>query len=247
MTVDTATPASPMQAHCQTCRLNSLCLPLALGLDALDDFDAIIRRRAPLKRGEALFDATTPFTHLFAVRCGSLKQSVTQAHGEERITHFYLPGELVGLDGLASGGHPGLIQALETTAVCAIPFAQLDRLSGELPELRHALYRSMSRELHDDRYWLCRLAGHTAEARLASFIIDLSHRFQRCGLSPTRFRLPMARADIGSHLGLAVETISRLMGRFQQAGLLRAARREITLLEYARLAAVARGETPLHE
>ncbi|MCK0744453.1 fumarate/nitrate reduction transcriptional regulator Fnr [Chromohalobacter nigrandesensis] len=247
MTDDTAIPASPMHAHCQTCRLNSLCLPLALGLDDLDDFDAIIRRRAPLKRGETLFDATTPFTHLFAVRCGSLKQSVAQAHGEERITHFYLPGELVGLDGLASGGHPGIVEALETTAVCAIPFAQLDRLSVDLPELRHALYRSMSRELHDDRHWLCRLAGHTAEARLASFIIDVSRRFQRCGFSPTRFRLPMARADIGNHLGLAVETISRLMSRFQQAGLLRAARREITLLEYERLAAIARGETPVRE
>lgn len=240
-TADSAIKASPMHAHCQTCRLNSLCLPLALRLDDLEDFDAIIRRRAPLKRGETLLDPRTPFHHVFAVRCGSLKQQVVHAEGEERVTHFYLPGELVGMEGVAGDGHPGTITALETTALCEIPFDQLDVLSAQLPALRRELYRCMSRDIRDDRYLHCRLAGHTAEARLAGFMLDLGYRFQRCGLSATRFRLPMSRIDIGSHLGLAVETISRLISRFQQAELLHVARREVILLAPERLAGIARG------
>ncbi|WP_136066228.1 fumarate/nitrate reduction transcriptional regulator Fnr [Modicisalibacter radicis] len=230
------------QARCQTCSLSSLCLPLALELDEMDSFDAIIRRRAPLKRGEALLRQDDAFTSVFAVRSGSLKQLSSEGDGEDQLTNFYLPSELVGLDGIDEQRYPGSIIALETTTVCEIPFDHLDQLSERMPELRNQLYRSMSKELRDDRRMLRLLSRKTADERLASFLVNLSTRFRRRGYSPYSFRLSMARADIGSYLGLAVETVSRIIGRFQQQGLVEIQGREVNILDYQALQGLAEGE-----
>ncbi|HSH56729.1 MAG TPA: fumarate/nitrate reduction transcriptional regulator Fnr, partial [Halomonas sp.] len=194
------------ETRCQTCSLSSLCLPLALEVDDMDQFDAIIRRRAPLKKGEALFRQDTPFSSVFAVRSGSLKQVTTEGSGDDQLTNFYLPSELVGLDGIDEQHYPGTVVALETTTVCEIPFDRLDHLAESMPELRGQLYRSMSKELRDDRRMMRLLSRKTADQRLASFFTSLSERFRRRGYSPYSFRLSMARADIGNYLGLAVET-----------------------------------------
>ncbi len=229
------------QPHCQTCSLASLCLPLALQLEDLDQFDAIIRRRAPLKKGEALFRQGDAFTSVFAVRSGSLKQ-VTSVGGEEQLTNFYLPSELVGLDGIDESTYPGSMVALETTTVCEIPFDRLNNLAEDLPELRLQLYRSMSKEMRDDRRMIRLLSRKTADERLASFLTGLSERFRRRGYSAYSFRLSMSRADIGNHLGLAVETVSRILGRFQSQGLVAVSGREVNILDLHTLAQLAEGE-----
>ncbi|WP_355659732.1 fumarate/nitrate reduction transcriptional regulator Fnr [Halomonas salifodinae] len=229
------------QPHCQTCSLASLCLPLALQLEDLDQFDAIIRRRAPLKKGETLFRQGDAFTSVFAVRSGSLKQ-VTSVGGEEQLTNFYLPSELVGLDGIDESSYPGSMVALETTTVCEIPFDRLNNLAEDLPELRLQLYRSMSKEMRDDRRMIRLLSRKTADERLASFLTGLSERFRRRGYSAYSFRLSMSRADIGNHLGLAVETVSRILGRFQSQGLVAVSGREINILDLDTLAQLAEGE-----
>ncbi|MDW5378540.1 fumarate/nitrate reduction transcriptional regulator Fnr [Halomonas sp. HP20-15] len=230
------------EARCQTCSLSSLCLPLALELDEIDSFDAIIQRRAPLKRGELLLRQGDTFTSVFAVRSGSLKQLSSEGSGDEQLTNFYLPSELVGLDGIDEQRYPGSIIALETTTVCEIPFDRLDQLSERMPELRNQLYRSMSKELRDDRRMLRLLSRKTADERLASFLVNLSSRFRRRGYSPYSFRLSMARSDIGSYLGLAVETVSRIIGRFQQQGLVEFQGREVNILDYQALRGLAEGE-----
>ncbi|GKW50101.1 fumarate/nitrate reduction transcriptional regulator Fnr [Halomonas sp. NCCP-2165] len=229
------------QPHCQTCSLASLCLPLALQLEDLDQFDAIIRRRAPLKKGETLFRQGDAFTSVFAVRSGSLKQ-VTSVGGEEQLTNFYLPSELVGLDGIDESSYPGSMVALETTTVCEIPFDRLNSLAEDLPELRLQLYRSMSKEMRDDRRMIRLLSRKTADERLASFLTGLSERFRRRGYSAYSFRLSMSRADIGNHLGLAVETVSRILGRFQSQGLVAVSGREVNILDLDTLAQLAEGE-----
>ncbi|SFH91670.1 CRP/FNR family transcriptional regulator, anaerobic regulatory protein [Modicisalibacter xianhensis] len=230
------------EARCQTCSLSSLCLPLALELDDIDSFDAIIHRRPPLKKGEHLLRQDDPFTSVFAVRSGSLKQLTSEGDGEEQLTNFYLPSELVGLDGIDEQTYPGSIVALETTTVCEIPFDRLDKLSESLPELRNQLYRSMSKELRDDRRMLRLLSRKTADERLASFLVNLSNRFRRRGYSPYSFRLSMARADIGNYLGLALETVSRILSRFQQQKLVAVQGREVHILDLATLESVAEGE-----
>lgn len=230
------------ETRCQTCSLSSLCLPLALELSDVDQFDAIIRRRAPLKKGEALFRQGEPFTSVFAVRSGSLKQLASEGNGEDQLTNFYLPSELVGLDAIDDEHYPGTVTALETTTVCEIPFDRLDQLSERLPELRAQLYRSMSKEMRDDRRMMRLLSRKTADERLASFLIGLSTRFRRRGYSAYSFRLSMPRADIGNYLGLAVETVSRILGRFQQQELVAVSGREVNILDLNALETLAAGE-----
>lgn len=230
------------EARCQTCSLSSLCLPLALELDDMGQFDAIIRRRAPLKKGEPLFRQGDTFTSVYAVRSGSLKQITAEGNGSEQLTNFYLPSELVGLDGIDEEQYPGSVIALETTTICEIPFDRLDLLSEELPELRSQLYRSMSKELRDDRRMMRLLSRKTADQRLATFLINLSDRFRRRGYSPYSFRLSMPRADIGNYLGLAVETVSRILSRFQQQDVVAVSGREVNILDMQRLTTLAEEE-----
>lgn len=231
------------ETRCQTCSLASLCLPLALDLEDMDQFDAIIRRRAPLKKGEPLVRQDAPFTSVFAVRSGSLKQVTSEGRGDDQLTNFYLPSEMVGLDGIDAQRYPGSVIALETTTVCEIPFDRLDALSERLPELRTQIYRSMSKEIHEDRRMLRLLSRKTADERLASFFTtSLSARFRRRGYSAYSFRLSMSRGDIGNYLGLAVETVSRILTRFQQQGLVTVSGREVNILDLAALENLAEGE-----
>ncbi|HSP58678.1 MAG TPA: fumarate/nitrate reduction transcriptional regulator Fnr [Halomonas sp.] len=227
------------EARCQTCSLSSLCLPLALEFPDMDEFNAIIRRRTPLKKGETLLLQDSPFTSLYAVRSGSLKQVTTEGSGEDQLTNFYLPSELVGLDGIDEVRYPGSVIALETTTVCEIPFDRLDALSQEIPELRSQLFRTMSKEMRDDRRMMRLLSRKTADQRLASFFVSLSGRFRRRGYSPYSFRLSMSRADIGNYLGLAVETVSRILNRFQQQTLVAVSGREVNILDLDTLCRVA--------
>ncbi len=217
------------ETRCQNCSLSSLCLPLALELEDMEQFDAIIKRRAPLKKGESLFRQGSTFNSVFAVRAGSLKQVTTEGSGPG---HSICP---------ATRRHRRTIPviALETTTVCEIPFDRLDSLSEKLPELRGQLYRSMSKELRDDRKMMRLLSRKTADQRLASFFTSLSERFRRRGYSPYSFRLSMSRADIGNYLGLAVETVSRILGRFQQQGLVEVSGREVNILNLEELVAQA--------
>ncbi len=228
-------PLSVQQAHCNTCSLSALCLPVSLNMTDIERLDTIIDKRPPFKKGDLLFDQGQAFHSLFAVRAGSVKTySVTQ-DGEEQITGFYFPGELIGLSGVDSGQYPISAKVLETTTVCDIPFARLDDLAGELPELRRQIMRSMSREIRDDQQMLLLLSKKTAEQRLATFLIKLSERFRIRGYSPTRFRLSMSRNEIANYLGLAIETISRLFTRFQKSGLIQVEGKEIDITDLPQL------------
>ncbi|HSH49143.1 MAG TPA: fumarate/nitrate reduction transcriptional regulator Fnr [Halomonas sp.] len=231
------------ETRCQNCSLSSLCLPLALELEDMSQFDAIIRRRSPLKRGAVLFRQDDTFTSVYAVRSGSLKQVTTEGSGDDQLTNFYLPSELIGLDGIDGQTYPGSVIALETTTVCEIPFDRLDSLSEDLPELRTQLFRSMSKEMRDDRRMMRLLSRKTADQRLATFLAGLSDRFRRRGYSPYSFRLSMSRADIGNYLGLAVETVSRILSRFQQQALVSVSGREVHILDLETLLEVAEQES----
>jgi len=218
-------------AHCRTCSLSSFCLPLALKAQAMEDFDAIIKRRAPLVLGEVLCRQGEPFSHIFVVRSGSFKQVLLDPHGEEQIGHFHLPGELMGLESIEDGSHAGSIIAMERSTACEIPFHQLDALAERMPELRNQLYRSMSQVMGEEHRLIRLLTCKSADERMAGFLLDLARRFGRYGHSPESFRLPMSRTDIGNYLGLAVETVSRILGRLQQQSLITLNGRELHLLQ----------------
>ncbi|OLU27494.1 transcriptional regulator FNR [Pseudomonas sp. PA15(2017)] len=229
------------QAHCKDCSLASLCLPLSLDLEDMDALDDIVKRGRPLKKGEFLFRQGDTFNSVFAVRSGALKTFSLSDAGEEQITGFHLPSELVGLSGMDTELYPVSAQALETTSVCEIPFERLDELSVSLPQLRRQLMRVMSREIRDDQQMMLLLSKKTADERIATFLVNLSARFSARGFSANQFRLSMSRNEIGNHLGLAVETVSRVFTRFQQSNLIEAEGKEVHILDPIELCALAGG------
>ncbi|MFB4367665.1 MULTISPECIES: fumarate/nitrate reduction transcriptional regulator Fnr [unclassified Pseudomonas] len=229
------------QTHCKDCSLASLCLPLSLDLEDMDALDDIVKRGRPLKKGEFLFRQGDTFNSVFAVRSGALKTFSLSDAGEEQITGFHLPSELVGLSGMDTELYPVSAQALETTSVCEIPFERLDELSVSLPQLRRQLMRVMSREIRDDQQMMLLLSKKTADERIATFLVNLSARFSARGFSANQFRLAMSRNEIGNHLGLAVETVSRVFTRFQQSNLIEAEGKEVHILDPIELCALAGG------
>ncbi|PTS86341.1 transcriptional regulator FNR [Pseudomonas sp. HMWF032] len=232
---------TPHQAHCKDCSLASLCLPLSLNLEDMDALDEIVKRGRPLKKGEFLFRQGDAFSSVFAVRSGALKTFSLSDAGDEQITGFHLPSELVGLSGMDSELYPVSAMALETTSVCEIPFERLDELAVQLPQLRRQLMRIMSREIRDDQQMMLLLSKKTADERIATFLVNLSARFRARGFSANQFRLAMSRNEIGNYLGLAVETVSRVFTRFQQNGLLEAEGKEVHILDPIELCALAGG------
>ena len=228
---------APMNIHtCGNCGLATMCLPLALTQPEMTQLDGIIKKSAPYRRGESIFRQGDAFTSIYAVRAGMVKSTVINARGEEQITGFYFPGELVGLNSLHEDFYYGTSIALETVSVCEIPFVKLDELSALLPELRRQLMRQMSQEISDEQNMMLVLAKTSAEEKLGNFLIRLSLRFKRLGFSATQFRLTMSRVDIGNYLGLAVETVSRTFTKLQHRGVIKVEGKEVAILDMEGLA-----------
>lgn len=232
-----------LKVACRNCNLFQLCLPLGLGDHDLDRLDAIIQRRRPIKRGTYLFQAHEPFRAVYALRSGSLKTFTLTDAGQEQINGFYLPGELLGLDAINIGSHPCSALALETSSVCEIPFERLEELSVEVPGLQHQLLRIMSRELFEERSLLAMLGKKSVEERMAAFLLDLSARYRARGFSATQFNLRMPRHDIANYLGMAVETVSRVIKRLQTEHVITAERKLVTIHDMPELQRIAGVET----
>jgi|TARA_B110000902_G_scaffold264998_1_gene348018 CRP/FNR family transcriptional regulator len=237
---DTMT-ACPHNSHvsCGNCRLNTLCLPIALRTDDISRLDEIIQRGKPINKNEYLYKQNSPFSSVYAVRSGCLKAYRLTNDGEEQITGFYFPGEILGMDGIGKNKHNCSAKALETSAVCEIPFEQLGELSTQLPELQKHFFQIMSHEISSDQQLITLLSKNSAEEKLATLLISLSARFAQRKLSSTKFRLPMSRTDIGNYLGLTVETVSRVFGRFQKQNLLSVDGKEVKILDFDELKSIS--------
>lgn len=223
---------------CASCRLNELCLPIALNKSEIHQLDEIVERNRPYKKGDHLYRQSDEFKSVYAVRSGSFKSYVLSDNGQGRVTGFYLPGEIIGMDGIASKHYANSTAALEHSSICEIPFSQLERLSHELPNMQHHFFAIMGNEIAKDQQIHTLLSSYTAEERTASFLLGLSSRYSRVSLSPTRFLLPMTRSDIGEYLGLTVETVSRIFTALQRKGLIDVNNREVELLDIEALRAI---------
>ena len=180
------------QVHCGRCRLNSICLPLALEHQDIEQLDEIIQRGLPLHKGEYLYREGSDFRSVYAVRSGTLKAFRTTDDGREQITGFYFPGEILGMDGISSNSHASSAQALETAAICEIPFTSLEKLSAIMPNLQRHFFQLMSREITEDQQLITLLSKNSAEERVAALLLSISSRYARRKLSATKFRLPMS-------------------------------------------------------
>ncbi|MDY6841533.1 MAG: fumarate/nitrate reduction transcriptional regulator Fnr [Pseudomonadota bacterium] len=222
---------SRLKAPCHHCSLSNLCLPLAIEENDLDRLEDIVEQGRIFNRGEQIFDQSMPFRACFAVKSGAIKTSIITETGEEQVTGFFMPGELVGLDSIGTEHYACTARALERTSVCEFPVDKLKELTSKLPELQHHMYHLMSQEIQNSHQLSMLLSKNTAEERIAALLLSLSSRFRRRRMSPTTFSLPMARNDIANFLGLAVETVSRVFTRFQNQGIIKARGREVELLD----------------
>ncbi|MDG6882433.1 Fumarate and nitrate reduction regulatory protein [Phocoenobacter uteri] len=217
--------------HCQNCSISQLCLPFTLNDHELNQLDNIIERKKPVQKSQIIFKSGDELQSLFAIRSGTIKSYTISENGEEQITAFHLPGDLIGFDAINSMKHIGFAQALETSMICEIPFDILDDLAGKMPKIRHQIMRLMSNEIKNDQDMILLLSRMNAEEKLAAFLYNLSQRYSARGFSAREFRLTMTRGDIGNYLGLTIETISRLLSRFQKSGMITVQGKYITINE----------------
>lgn len=221
-----------LRQTCSTCSLRELCLPVGLNPEEMRELDALISQGRPIKRGEGLYRAGEPFRSLYAVRVGFFKSSVISEDGREQVTGFHMSGELMGMDAISTDTHTCDAIALEDSEVCELPFADIEILSRNVPVLQHHLYKVMSREIVRDHGVMLLLGNMKAEERLAAFLLNLSQRFAIRGYSATSFHLRMTREEIGSYLGLKLETVSRILSRFQDQGLIKVQNRLIEIIDH---------------
>ena len=226
---------------CSSCNLRQLCLPVGLSRDNLDRLDTLVGARRTVARGESLFSAGDGFVSLYAVRTGFFKTCVSSADGRDQVTGFQMTGELLGLDGISTEIHTCDAVALEDSQVCIIPFAQLEALSREFSELQHQFHKIMSREIVRDHGVMLLLGSMRAEERLAAFLLNLTQRLQARGFSASSLVLRMTREEIGSYLGLKLETVSRTFSKFQNDGMLDVKQRQIRILDQGKLQSLVNG------
>ena len=221
---------------CSTCAFSQACLAHGLDKRDLADLHVLVEHAGPFHAGDHLFRGGDAFDAIAAVRAGSVKTYTVDREGQERVLGFHLPGEVIGLDAIDIQHYPCSAVALDTVAICRFSFPRISELATRLPGLQQHLFRLMSRDIGT----AMRLAGDwTADQRLAAFLLGLSQRLAARGFSPSRFQLTMARVDIGNYLRLAPETVSRVLKRFQDDGMIVVDRREVELVDVARLTSLA--------
>ncbi|HUK04439.1 MAG TPA: helix-turn-helix domain-containing protein [Burkholderiales bacterium] len=231
ITIQPAAVPQKFQVTCSSCNLREMCLPAGLCLEDMERIEKLVYARRKLKRGESLYTSGDAFNAIYSVRSGFFKTSLTDGEGREQVTGFFMGGELLGMDGIGAGRYHGTAAALEDSEVCVLPYALLERISGEVPALQRHLHAVLAREIVRDHGVMMLLGSMRAEERLATFLMNLSKRFTARGYSPSDFHLRMTREELGSYLGLKLETVSRLFSRFHDDGLIEVQQKHVRILD----------------
>lgn len=208
---------------------------------ALAEVVALGRVRV-VTEGRAIHRAGDAFRSVFFLKSGAAKRMLIQEDGREQILGFPMPGDILGMEAIDGGAHSTTVIALDLCAIVEVPFAVIEALAAGNPAVARFLYHRMSAALRDEHGWMAALGLLNADERVAAFLLDLSQRFSARGFSARRFMLPMTRAEIGSFLGVTLETVSRVFSRFRKLGLLKVTRRDIELLDMAALGHLAHSQ-----
>lgn len=239
-------PAGPVQfpprvTPCKDCRVSRLCLPTGLPLHDHSCLGSLIGPPVRVRKGGALFNAADPLTALYAVRCGSFKTSLNNLEGLGVVINFWMPGEVLGLDAIATERHVCDAIALEDSEVCPVAYHRLQALAHDFPVLQQSLNRLMSREIVREHERVLMLCNLTAEQRLASFLAGLSRRYVCRGYSAHGFMLRMSREEMASYLGLRLETVCRSVSRLRTLGIVSLRGRFVEILDMPALMALEQG------
>jgi CRP/FNR family transcriptional regulator, anaerobic regulatory protein len=218
-------------ARCSSCAMRHLCMPQGLAVDDMPKLEALICTARSVRRGEALYRAGDPFDNLYAVRSGSLKTVMAHRDGREQVTGLRLAGDPLGLDGISTDSHTCTAVALEDSSVCIVPYAALKHMCRETGTMQDRLHRLMSEQLIRESSQMMVLGSLSADERVAAFLLDVSDRNGQRGYSHAEFNLRMTREDMGSYLGMTLETVSRTLSRFQKRGLIDAQGKLIRIID----------------
>jgi len=206
-------------------------MPTGFNVDEMKKLDEVVEKRRRVKQGELLFNSGDVFTSLYAIRTGFFKTCVTSEDGREQVTGFQMAGEIIGMDGIVSDYHNCNAVALEDAEVCVMPFSDVEELSRELPGLQRHVHKIMSREIVRENSVMMLLGNMRAEERLAAFLLNLVQRLHARGLSQSELVLRMTREEIGSYLGLKLETVSRAFSKFSEEGIIEVKQRYVKIVE----------------
>jgi CRP/FNR family transcriptional regulator len=232
------------KSDCSKCSIQVLCLPASIHGDDFDLLNTIVQNRKPLKRGDCLFITGQKLTSIYVAREGAFKSVVYNEDGHSQVTGFHLPGEILGFDGLGTDYHTCDSIALTVADVCEIPLSELEHVASQMPSLQHQLLKIMGQTINRDQKHIEILAKKNAHERVAIFLHQLAERYKLLGRSEQRFMIPMSREDIGSYLGLVIETVSRTFSKMQEEGLITVNGREIQILKQEKLYALAHVSLP---
>jgi CRP/FNR family transcriptional regulator len=220
-----------LKVACSQCNLRELCLPYGLNGEEMEKLDAMVGSRRRVRRSQHLYRTGEKFEAIYAIRSGFFKTDVLLEDGRDQVTGFQMPGEILGMDGISTESHTCNAVALEDSEVCIIPYGQLEQLSREIEALQHNFHKVMSREIVRDHGLMMLLGTMRAEERLAAFLLNMSQRFTARGYSAAEFHLRMTREEIGSYLGLKLETVSRAFSKFQEDGLISVQQKHVRILD----------------
>ena len=222
---------SAIKVACSNCNLRELCMPVGLSDQDLLRIEEVVAVKRKIKRGANLFSDGDNFNALYAIRTGFFKTCVATEDGREQVTGFQMAGEIMGLDGIVSDHHTCNAVALEDAEVCVMPFDQIEHLSREVKALQHHVHKIMSREIVREHGVMLLLGSMRAEERLAAFLLNLVQRLHARGFSRTELVLRMTREEIGSYLGLKLETVSRTFSKFAEEGSIEVKQRHVQILD----------------
>jgi CRP/FNR family transcriptional regulator len=219
-----------IKVACSNCNLRELCMPMGLNDDEMKRIDEVVATRRKIARGETLFRNGEKFNALYAIRTGFFKTCISSEDGRDQVTGFQMAGEIIGLDGIVSDQHTCDAVALEDAEVCVMTFDRIEELSREINALQRHVHKIMSREIVREHGVMLLLGSMRAEERLAAFLLNLVQRLHARGFSQSELVLRMTREEIGSYLGLKLETVSRTFSKFVEDGIVEVKQRHVRIL-----------------
>ena len=222
--------STSIKVACSNCNLRELCMPLGLNESEMERVDEVVATRRKVARGDNLFRNGDKFNALYAIRTGFFKTRISAEDGRDQVTGFQMAGEIIGLDGIVSERHTCDAVALEDAEVCVMPFDRIEELSREITSLQRHVHKIMSREIVRENGVMLLLGSMRAEERLAAFLLNLVQRLHARGFSQSELVLRMTREEIGSFLGLKLETVSRTFSKFAEEGIIEVKQRHVRIL-----------------
>ncbi|MDA8363245.1 MAG: Crp/Fnr family transcriptional regulator [Gammaproteobacteria bacterium] len=212
------------------------------GTPTHDTRDSLLSVAGPPRRyvrGQHLFHAGNPGSAVYYVESGSVKLYGTTGNGGEQIFAFCLPGDFLGLDALGAPEYGSSAAVLEPSTLRALPVAEINRVYQRNPAVQHWIHLLLAQRIAEMYEHMMVLSKKHADERLAGFLLGLDARLSGPQRTAHSLRLSMSRYEIGCYLGLALETVSRLLRRFDDEGLAHTRARSVELHDLARLGALA--------